>query len=258
MSIFTGTTELANVYVGTTEITSVYVGTNQVWSTVVADLGQLFGVDSTTDSLYEIDVDTLTVITSNGLGWTGTPVGCGGIIGRLFVSRQETDTFYEYDPDTLTSINSATPGSMLVYGIGGTATTLYANNDTGTVGTYVVNPDTLALGTRYNQFDAVPRGIGGTYDRLFGTGTDGSDTIYELNPSTGATIDSVTFTPSGFTDGNIRDIGGTNTRLFVSRIDLDTVYELDLDSLTVINTSSTGLGSSLNSLQSLGGIKVQI
>jgi hypothetical protein len=258
MSIFTGTTELANIYVGSTEITSVYVGANQVWNTVVADLGQLFGVDSTTDSIYEIDVDTLTVIRSKGLNWTGTPVGCGGIVGRFFVSRQDNDTFYEYDPDTLISINSATPGSVLVYGIGGTSTTLYTNNDSGTVGTYVVNPNTLALGTRYNQFDTVPRGIGGTYDRLFGTGTSGDDAIYELNPSTGVVINAATFMPSGFVDGNIRDIGGTNNRLFVSRIDLDIVYELDQDTLTAINTSATGLGSSLGSLTSLGGVKVQI
>lgn len=251
------TTDVSKLCLGAIEVSKAYLGANIILE-AAGDLGQLFGVDSVTDRIYEIDADTLTVVTSNGLGWAGTPVGCGGIIGRLFVSRQDTDIFYEYDPDTLTSINSATPGSVLIFGIGGTATTLYANNDTGDVGTYVVNPDTLLMGTQYNQFDAIPRGIGGTYDRLFGTGTVAEDKIYELNPSTGAVIDSVIFTPSGFVDSNIRDIGGTNTRLFVNRMDTDLAYELDLDTLTVINTSSNGLGSSLGSLQGLGGIKVQI
>lgn len=257
MSIFTGTTELANVYVGTTEITSVYVGTTNVWTSTVEE-GRLFACDSSADKAYEIDVDTLVVLNTSTATYTGAPSGIGGITGRLFMLENINDVYYELDPDTLVSLNSTSRSTSAEYGTGGTATKLYVNQDSGTVGIYEVNPDTLAYGTRYNQADTSPRGMGGTSDRLFSTGTGGNviDRIYEHDTSTLAVIATYTFQPTGYTVGLIKDIGGTNTRLYITRSDLDRIYELDPDTCNIINSSSQSVIG--GSPAGVGGIKVLI
>ncbi len=254
MSIFTGTTELANIYVGTTEITSVFVKTNQVWS---VGEGRLFACDSSADKVYEIDPDTLVVINTSTTTYTGSPSGVGGIIDRLYMVNQTNDTIYELDPDTLTSINSRAFTNATQYGIGGTATKLYTNDDfAGSEGIYEINPNTLEYGTRYNQADQSPRGIGGTYDRLFSTGINGNviDRIFEHDTSTLTVISTTTFSPTGWTSYLIRDIGGINSRLYVVRSDTDRIYEIDPDTKTVLNSSSQSVIGT--SPIGVGGMKV--
>jgi hypothetical protein len=258
MSIFAGTTELANIYVGTTEIQDIYVGTTNVWTQAVAGEGRLFACDYSLDKAYEIDPDTLVVLNTSTATYAGTPYGIGGVIDRLYLLENTNNNTYELDPDTLTSINSRNRAiATSRAGIGGTATKLYLCDDTtGYLGIWEINTSTLNYVTQYTQPNATPRGVGGTYDRLFSTGTSGGDYIYELNTSTLSVINSGLFTPTGYTNGGIRDIGGTNTRLYVVRSDLDRIYEIDPDTFSILNSSSQSVIG--GSPAGVGGIKVLI
>jgi hypothetical protein len=256
MSIFAGTTELANIYVGTTEIQDIYIGTTNVWTQTVAEEGRLFACDYSLDKAYEIDPDTLVVLNTSTTTYTGTPYGIGGIIDRLFMVENTNDMLYELDPDTLVSLDSASRLATRA-GVGGTATKLYLNDDfAGAEGIWEVNPNTLLYSTKYAQSNVTPRGIGGTYDRLFSTGTSGGDYIYEHNTSTLAVTSTTLFQPAGYTAGGIRDIGGTNTRLYIVRSDLDRIYEIDPDTKTILNSSSASVIG--GSPAGVGGIKVLI
>jgi len=162
------------------------------------------------------------------------------------------------------SINSYYESSLF-YGLGGTADTLYSCHEGKyggkVVGIYQIDPDTLAYSTTYwAQPYGTPRGIGGTYDRLFmsvvyAVNTT-EDNIAELDTTTGLVIALHVFMPTGALKANIRGIGGTNSRLYVSNASTDKIYEIDPDTCVVLNESAQQVVGP--SPTAVGGIKTYI
>ncbi len=257
-----GSTPVTKLYKGAVEQSKLYLGATLVLdNSGGVDNGRLFASDSGTDKMMEIDPDTLVVTNTSTQTYSGTPAGAGGTTNRLFMHVQSTDTTYEVDPDTLASINSYYE-SAYIQGMGGTSSTLYANNEGAlggkVVAIYEIDKDTLTYtANTHNQPYANPRGVGGTSDRLFLSTTDDilgdSDTIAEYDVDTDLVINEVAFRPDGASDNQLRDIGGTDSRLFVSWISPDYVYELDPDTFTIINTS--GVQEVGGSVLGLGGMK---
>ena len=85
----------------------------------IVGLGRLYHCDSSSGSIYELDLDTKLQI-SNVASPSTNPYGIGGTSTRLYHCDSSSDLIYELDLDTKLQISSVASPSANLYGIGGT------------------------------------------------------------------------------------------------------------------------------------------
>ncbi len=242
MAVNIGSSLIGSARLGNQNIFKMYLGTVEVYADLSL-LGELYAF-SGARKFTQISPNDFTLISGYSTTVpTGTYYG-GGYLNRFYVLSNTTDIVYELDLETGITVNTVTLTACLGYGIGGTATNLYLNNDGSTlgVGIFELDPDTLVvLGLFTSQVNTLPRAIGGTQDRLFTGGITGTDTIYEHDTLTGTVINSAPVdVAQGFVAESIRSIGGTNDRLFASfQSTGGLIAEFDLDTLVVTNLGSS-------------------
>jgi hypothetical protein len=236
MSIFTGTTELANIYAGTTEIKNVYAGTNLIYVSVQE--GRLFIYVSDDSKFKEIDVNTKAVINvSSATNTSSQGYGLGGLgSSRLIRKTYNTTDATEMDMNTLLTISGIT-FSVSASGLEGTYDRLFIG---GASTMYEVDKNTYTIiTTGATNRTTSGRDVGCINNRVYGISDPATNisVLQEFDPTTLAVINTAN-APSGSNTNNI-GIGGVNRRLFSTDVSMDLIYELDIDTMAVTASTAT-------------------
>ena len=146
--------------------------------------GRLFNYDDQSDSIYEIDPETLANLGTLRDWGSQDGAGIGGLYNRLFYA-EETDNIYELDMETGVTLNYTNDFTAKdLKGCGGMGDRLFVTYDTGsTERVYEIDPDTFVV----LHYEASPWGdfagkIGGGRNRL--VMARASEGIIEIDPET--------------------------------------------------------------------------
>jgi hypothetical protein len=248
MSIFTGTTELANVYVGTTEITDIYVGTTNVWTT---------GGETSTGNLYSITAGRVLSIWDSDNNFDAIssttltlPNGATSIISmainndKLYVNTDmshicEVD-LSDYSVSYKFSISSTITNANIAFDTDGSLWAGYnkqvAQFDMSD-GSVLTAKTTITSALFFKGFTIIN-------GRCFGVpnGTSNKFEEYDLDTLTRINVSS-TFQAVRYPKG----MGGTDTRLFCHSENTNlNLTEVDPDTLVLIESLNVAIGTSAN------------